>query len=176
MGMGMGFVMAQQMGQTMAGAGGAGVAQPAPAAAPPPVPTALQFFVFLNQQQAGPFAKEALSKLVEGGQLTRDTLVWKQGMANWQAAGEIGDLDALFPQAPPPMPGADASYFLSINGKQAGPFAVDVLEKQVQTGHLTADTLVWKQGMAKWQPAGELDELNALLANLPPPLPPQPPQ
>jgi len=172
MGMGMGFVMAQQMGQTMAGTGGA--VQPAaqPVAAPPPVPTAVQFFVFLNQQQAGPFAKQALSNLVEGGQLTRDTLVWKQGMANWQAAGEISDLDELFPQTPPPMPGTDVSYFLSINGKQAGPFAMDVLEKQVQSGHLTANTLAWKQGMLKWQPAGELAELNALLANLPPPLPP----
>jgi membrane protease subunit (stomatin/prohibitin family) len=171
MGLGMGFVMAQQMGQAMAGA-----APPAPGAAPPPVPSsAAQFFVHLNQQQAGPFTKDALGKLVQGGQLTRDTLVWKQGMANWQAAGELDALNDVFPKAPPPLPGSEATYYLSINGKQAGPFALETLQKQVQGGQLTIDTLVWKPGMAKWQAAGEVDELNALLTDLPPPLPPEQP-
>ncbi|MCP5426510.1 MAG: SPFH domain-containing protein [Gammaproteobacteria bacterium] len=171
MGLGMGFVMAQQMGQTLAGA-----SQPAGDSAPPPMPAATaQYFAHVNQQQAGPFAKEALSKLVEGGQLTRDTLIWKQGMATWQAAGEIDELQDLFPQAPPPLPGGDVTYFLSINGKQAGPFMMEALQKQIQGGQLTAATLVWKPGMAKWQAAQEVEELSLLLNSLPPPLPPEQP-
>jgi membrane protease subunit (stomatin/prohibitin family) len=169
MGMGLGVVLAQQFGQNLASAQPS-VPQPVASATPPPVPVA-GFFAHLNQQQAGPFAKDALSKLVQGGQFTRDTLVWKQGMANWQAAGEIGELADLFAQAPPPP--VPAAYYLSINGQQAGPFALDALTKQAQGGQLSHDTLVWTQGMSKWQPAAEVAELNALFGSAPPPLPPR---
>jgi hypothetical protein len=36
--------------------------------------------------------------------LTRETLVWAQGMANWVPAGQVPDLAALFAHAPPPLP------------------------------------------------------------------------
>jgi membrane protease subunit (stomatin/prohibitin family) len=74
------------------------------------------------------------------------------------------------PPAPPPLPGANR-YFVAANNQQAGPFGLDELQQQVQGGQLTRATLVWTQGMANWTPAGEVAELNALLAHLPPPLP-----
>lgn len=45
-----------------------------------------------NGQQAGPFPGEDLAK--QG--VTRDTFVWCEGMANWQKAGEVEELCALF--------------------------------------------------------------------------------
>lgn len=103
MGMGMGFAMANQMGQAMA----TGQQQPAagPAAAtPPPLPTAITFFAAINGAQAGPFDMSTLTGKVTGGEITRETLVWKQGMANWTAAGEVAELGTLFAQVPPPLP------------------------------------------------------------------------
>ena len=45
---------------------------------------------------------------VAGGEITRETRVWKDGMAGWQAAGEVAELAALFPaplpEPPPPPP------------------------------------------------------------------------
>ena len=78
------------------------------------------------------------------------------------------------PQAggPPPLPQASA-YFVALNGQQSGPHAVDVLRQQAGAGGLTPETLVWKQGMAAWTPAGQVDELSGLFAGGPPPLPPQ---
>jgi membrane protease subunit (stomatin/prohibitin family) len=99
MGMGMGFAMANQMGQAMAGG-----AQPAPGAAPPPLPQTAQFFVALGGQQAGPFDMAALQQHVQSGQLTRQTLVWRQGMANWTAAEQVDEIKGLFGAAPPPLP------------------------------------------------------------------------
>jgi membrane protease subunit (stomatin/prohibitin family) len=96
MGMGMGFVMAGQMGQTMQGAG-------APQA-PPPLPQTVAFFASLGGAQAGPFDLEALRGKVAGGEVTRETLVWKQGMVNWTAAGQVQELAALFANQPPPIP------------------------------------------------------------------------
>jgi hypothetical protein len=68
------------------------------------------------------------------------------------------------------LPGTH-SYFIAVNNQQAGPFPMDELQRQAQAGQLTRETLVWAQGMAKWTPAGEIVELNALFAHQPPPLP-----
>jgi membrane protease subunit (stomatin/prohibitin family) len=74
------------------------------------------------------------------------------------------------PMPPPPLPGAKP-YFVALNGQQAGPFAMEELQRQAQSGQLNRATLVWAQGMANWTQAGEVAELNALFAHLPPPLP-----
>ena len=36
--------------------------------------------------------------------ITKDTLVWKQGMANWELAGNVQELAPLFGAVPPPPP------------------------------------------------------------------------
>ncbi len=95
MGMGMGFAMANQMGQTMN--------QPA-AAPPPPIPQAVSFFVAVNGQQTGPFDVATLGQQITAGRLQRESLIWRQGMAAWTAAGEVPELANLFGQAPPPIP------------------------------------------------------------------------
>ena len=109
MGMGAGMGAGMGMGQMMAGMFG-GMQQPqqqqAPAqgGAPPPLPQAAGFFVAMGGQQAGPFDLNALQQHVQSGQLTKDTLVWKEGMANWTAAGQVPELSNLFGAAPPPLP------------------------------------------------------------------------
>ncbi|MFO0835256.1 MAG: SPFH domain-containing protein [Phycisphaerales bacterium] len=103
-GMAMGFVMAQQMaGALNAGApgghaGGAGT--------PPPIPGAAMFFVAVNNQQTGPFDMQTLAQQASSGRLTRDSLVWKQGMASWSPAGNVPELAGVFASVPPPLPPA----------------------------------------------------------------------
>ena len=102
--MGLGLAMAQRLNETLARPA-APAPQPAPVA-PPPLPGANRYFVALNNQQTGPFGLDALQQQVQGGQLTRATPVWTQGMANWTPAGEIAEFNALFANLPPPLPGA----------------------------------------------------------------------
>jgi len=71
---------------------------------------------------------------------------------------------------PPPLPGA-VSYHAAIDGKQAGPFDQDALQAQIAAGKIGGKTLVWKPGMGAWTPAESVPELQALLHNVPPPLP-----
>ena len=47
----------------------------------------------------------ALAAQVKAGKITRKTLVWKPGMANWVAAETVPELQALFADVPPPLPG-----------------------------------------------------------------------
>lgn len=110
MGVGVGGMLSQSMG-TMFGNNPAPAAQavnPAPAAGgagmPPPLPPAIQYFVAQNGAQTGPFDQATLQAHVAGGSLTRDSLVWRQGMAAWGKAGEQADLAGLFAAMPPPLP------------------------------------------------------------------------
>ena len=63
-------------------------------------------------------------------------------------------------------------YHVAVGGQQTGPYDLQTLQQQVQQGTLTRDSMVWAQGMAQWQKAGEVAELSGLFAAVPPPLPP----
>ena len=102
MGMGMGFAMANQIGQAMA-APQPGASAPQPAG-PPPLPTQAVWYAAIGGAQAGPFDQAALAAKVQAGEVTADTLVWAQGMANWMAAREAPELAGLFAAMPPPLP------------------------------------------------------------------------
>ena len=71
---------------------------------------------------------------------------------------------------PPPFP--TVAYHVAVNGQATGPFDVSVLTQMAATGQLTADSLVWKAGMAQWAKAGMVDELRRLFENTMPPIPP----
>ena len=72
---------------------------------------------------------------------------------------------------PPPIP--TAVYHVAVNGQATGPFDATTLAQMVASGQLTANSLVWKNGMAQWATAGTVDELKNLLANGMPPIPTQ---
>ena len=59
-------------------------------------------------------------------------------------------------------------YFVDNNGQQQGPVPANDLPRY----GATPQTLVWKQGMANWQPAGTVAELSGMFA---PPVAPPPP-
>ncbi|WP_435819291.1 SPFH domain-containing protein [Micromonospora tulbaghiae] len=73
---------------------------------------------------------------------------------------------------PPPLPG-QAQWYVGVGGQRQGPYDIGGLAEQASAGALAADTLVWRAGMAQWEPAGQVPELASVLASVPPPLPPQ---
>ena len=74
--------------------------QTAPGAVPPPIPTAA-YHVAVNGQATGPFALSTLAQMAANGQLTGDSLVWKNGMAQWEKAIAVDELKGLFSTMPP---------------------------------------------------------------------------
>jgi hypothetical protein len=98
--MSLGTVIGQKMANTMNGAMSGVNPNAQPAAVPPPIPT-VTYYVAINGQAQGAFSLEVLKQMQQNGQLTKDTLVWKQGMANWEKAGAREDLQGLFVDVPP---------------------------------------------------------------------------
>lgn len=72
---------------------------------------------------------------------------------------------------PPSMP----PFYLYINNQQIGPVAIQQLPQYVQTGALTPETLVWKDGMSQWAAANTIPELQQLFVSQSPQTPPMPP-
>lgn len=54
---------------------------------------------------------------------------------------------------------ADMSWYYSKNGTQLGPISADELKGKASSGEIFATDLVWKEGMADWQPFGQVAEL-----------------
>lgn len=103
-GMMAGMMMGGAMGQQMAGMmNQMGNSVQQGMATPPPIPQ-VAFFVNINGQNIGPCNMQQLQQMVSNGQLTKNTYVWRDGMANWELAGNVAELSGLFGSVPPPMP------------------------------------------------------------------------
>src|SRR6202012_3114907 len=62
------------------------------------------WFFAANGQQQGPYQEAQFRELIARGTVTAQTLVWSNGMAGWQKAGDVPGLmaGAGAPPAPPP--------------------------------------------------------------------------
>lgn len=81
------------------------------------------------------------------------------------AAGQTNNTNSVIP---PTLP--QHTFYLAINGQQAGPFNQPALQQMALNGQLTRETLVWMQGMPQWDAATTVPELAEILAAVPPPL------
>jgi uncharacterized RDD family membrane protein YckC len=59
-------------------------------------------------------------------------------------------------------------WYYAVDGKQAGPVSEQDLVALVQSRQLSLDSLVWREGMANWQPLRELHATIPALAGLVP--------
>jgi len=57
-----------------------------------------------GEEQVGPFSKDLIRQIHEGGQLSPETLVWREGMSGWEPAGSIPELEISNQPLPPPPP------------------------------------------------------------------------
>lgn len=105
-GIGVGGALANQMGGMMNQMGNAMGGQMAGVSTPPPPPAGVTWMLAINGQQSGPYTMVQLQQLVQNGHLTPNVYVWRQGMANWELAGNVAELACLFgAPVPPPPPG-----------------------------------------------------------------------
>jgi len=69
-------------------------------AAPPPPPTQrpieICYHVLVNGTDLGEQNLDNMKVLIKTGNMTKDTMVWKQGMNGWQPASTIQELNELF--------------------------------------------------------------------------------
>ncbi|NBB95418.1 MAG: DUF4339 domain-containing protein [Planctomycetes bacterium] len=57
-----------------------------------------------------------------------------------------------------------------VQGQQYGPVSEEDFRNWVIQGRLTANDMVWTEGMAAWQPASQVPALASVLSSAPPPM------
>lgn len=123
---------------------------------PPPVSLAQPaFFVETNGQPEGPLAMKELRARAADGRLTRASLVWRQGMPEWQRAGDVAELRELFAATPPPVPST----------QRFGQFMVGTWEVRSMMGEVVVQTII------RYAPDGTFNgaqRMSQPSANLPP--------
>lgn len=68
------------------------------------------------------------------------------GMMN----GVMSGMNQSTQQGVVPPPIGNSVYHVAVNGQAAGPYDLNVLQNMAVLGQFTADSLVWKSGMAEW--------------------------
>ena len=91
---GIGLAVGAGIGQQMAQQAGNLVTQ---------LPPALQFNVAVDGKSTGPFNATQLQQMLAAGTFNAASLVWRQGMTNWQPANNVSDLAGLFAPPVPPL-------------------------------------------------------------------------
>jgi hypothetical protein len=73
----------------------------------------MNYYLWQNETQTGPFTENQLKTMWSGGQLTINSLYWQEGMPEWSTLADLQQLLDATPAAPPstvppPLPPADA--------------------------------------------------------------------
>ena len=97
MGLGLGMNVGNQMGQMATQNMQTNIT-------PPPLSQNVAYFVAINGQQNGPFDLNTIMNQISNGQITSDTLIWKQGMPNWAKISTLAEFTQQFGACPPPIP------------------------------------------------------------------------
>jgi hypothetical protein len=152
----------------------------APKTAPPPATAAAWYFASDGAPQ-GPFALEVLRARA----LAPDTMVWRQGMADWTVLALVPELASPAappavaagppPAVPPPLaqvpttPAATAAappdttaYFVAEAGGPSEALSRDGVAERLRAGTIDRATLVWFEGLDGWRPLAET-RLSALV-------------
>lgn len=83
------------------------------------------YYLDADQQQKGPISPSDFIRLG----INQNTLLWKEGMADWQKAGAIPELSAYFQSTPPPPPVSHAGPSLQKPVQPIVPPASPVTQK-----------------------------------------------
>jgi hypothetical protein len=63
----------------------------------------MSLYLYQNDQQTGPFTGEQIQEMLRAGTVTRDTLGWKEGLADWSPLSSLlPALEMAIPLPPPP--------------------------------------------------------------------------
>jgi len=101
----------------------------------------------------GPLSEDLVNSMIEAGEITPDTNMWKSGIGVWTPACQT-EFASLFPQNKITEKNEPEWYYAKGN-KSIGPIAENVLKKMIDAGVITPDTKVHKSGGGDWMPASQ---------------------
>ena len=74
-----------------------------PTHVPPTMPSS-EYYVGIDGNPTGPISYSQLRQYAKMGKVTKESLVWKNGLDNWMPIAQVPELSNLFTTSPPPFP------------------------------------------------------------------------
>ena len=68
-----------------------------------PQPQVSNYYVALDGEACGPLDEKELARLIYQGRVTKDTLCWLPGMAQWQPVSQVPAVLRVVALTPPPL-------------------------------------------------------------------------
>lgn len=120
------------------------------------------YYVRSGKKVLGPFDTEQLQELRAGGRL-RATYEVSSDCENWRPVADV--LDKPQPPAETGSTGTapTGSWFYAYEGEQHGPITRIALRDLIAAGRLTANDLVWRDGMGEWTAIRDIADLREAL-------------
>ncbi len=94
-----------------------------------------------NYGQLGPLTRDQVDELIEGGVISRETFVWRSGMAQWLPADSATELADTFKRAdpymsppPPPSPAPTAPPPMTMSQPMTQPYGIGQTWTPAHTG------------------------------------------
>ena len=119
------------------------------------------WYYLKNNQVTGPFDIHEMNQLISNCDITKNSLIWKDGMDKWKFSSDT-DLNDLFCTS---FPLAEAGtltatkadeYYVCLDQNISGPYEREVIIKKLISGECTGCSLCWKDGMKSWSPISEV--------------------
>ncbi len=113
-------------------AGAFHAAVPAEPAQEPPAPFTgggddIEWYIAVDGEQMGPYDSVQIREMLAAGQISDETLLWRDGFDNWLALREVPDFGAAQPavaaRAPAPGPSANSPFAIGGGGRGQDIFA-----------------------------------------------------
>jgi len=102
------------------------------------------FYADASQQQQGPVDSATLANVYQRGEITSNTLVWREGLPNWvpfsQVAAELG------------IASSATWFYVDRTNQRQGPVDKMWLNGAYQRGEISNNTLLWREGLVSWIP------------------------
>ncbi len=100
-----GMAIGGTIGQNLAGTmnnmmGGVNQQVQQPRVTPPPIPME-EYYVAIGGKPSGPHSMDTIKKMATSGEIKKEMLFWKEGMAEWKKGKDIDSIKALFVEMPP---------------------------------------------------------------------------
>ena len=126
----------------------------------------LQYYAVRGGQRCGPFTYAELQDQHRHGEGSPDEFVWCHGMKEWQRFSQLVPpipSGAPSDSSPPTgMPSLDApkppsfAYYVNTSQGLRGPLSLDELERMLDQGVISRETLAWRQGTSNWVPIRQI--------------------
>ena len=104
-----------------------------------------KWYYVTGSEKVGPLSQEQFDELVNDGTISLETLVWHKGLSDWLSLDQAG-----------PVVEAKNKWYYSVDDEKIGPLAQQQFDLAVADGVISGETLVWRKGLADWQPFSEV--------------------